>query len=236
MYQILKLEELKYLPFNRPTKQSHINALAKSINKWGFQGVLRVVKTKLFSGIDEYYLADSQHTCKALLFLGYKEAMCSITTMENYSDIVSYVATLNTSSKVWNFRNFVEAFSYMIPSYKTILTFSEKYLISELVSSMILGEPSNVKSGKFEIARNNCEEEAKMLKEARLLTSTKKAWFDRAFIKFIRDIENYNHEYFMSVLLLNNKEFKIIPDNENDTVKLLKRLYIENKTINKVTA
>ncbi len=113
---------LNHLPFNR--KFSVRNDLIESMNKNGFviSRLLDLIKTDIFTGKMELFIADGQHRALTASFLNidfYGAVTKTIkrkdyeTVEEAKKEIVEYVATLNSGQKPWKTINYVESYAYL---------------------------------------------------------------------------------------------------------------------------
>lgn len=89
---------------NRKPKESHIKKLVYSFETFKTAGVIiKIIKTKAFSGVTEYVIADGQHSLIGCIRLGLPYSV-QLLEMEhdNKENIRNYIAALNNIKKGWN--------------------------------------------------------------------------------------------------------------------------------------
>ena len=153
-------KKLHYLPFNRSYYVR--NDLITNMNRFGFSVPIILVMIKLFDGITKIFVIDGQHRCATAQYLGipvnailYTQEERNIETM---TDLVEFVASMNSSAKPWNLMDYAQVYNYLnYPEYKTLITVtnSSPYKIST-ISNMLAGFRSSrgsasnkIKDGSF---------------------------------------------------------------------------------------
>lgn len=104
-----ELENLSNNPFkyNRPTTKSHIKSMLQSVNKWG---VLRDPVLAKVAKSGKTYIADGQHLIKAVLSSKNQSKLdCVLVDVENEQELIYLIADLNTSSKSWSDKQFLDS-------------------------------------------------------------------------------------------------------------------------------
>lgn len=145
---------------NREVAPSQANKLSKSMLKMGNLRAIIVVKMKYKSNIYKYYILDGQHLYTALLSLKASEIPVVEVSVESIPSLVEKIAMLNSSSKAWQLKDYVIAWSNIHNDYNTLLELQQKYdleysMISAICTGVDMksGTPGSsiIKSGKFRI-------------------------------------------------------------------------------------
>jgi len=146
------------VPFNRAIGAKHVEALKRSINKWGTGGrKIICVKLKLFDKKYLLYIIDGQHFFQALTTLNLPieyEVNEIITSKEQ---LVEYISDLNSSSKAWITADYVKAWSYFNPSYLSLIELFNSYnityvdLVSVCMNTGRTKAKSHILKGRFKI-------------------------------------------------------------------------------------
>lgn len=128
--QILKTDDYEifsFLNLNRTINSKHVRKIRRSISIWGFFGTILVIKTDLFEGVTKNYIIDGQHRFKALEDLGYPIRYEIIDReFKTKAEIVSLIASLNSSSKSWALRDYMTAWGELGRSNYLIIQDKEK--------------------------------------------------------------------------------------------------------------
>ena len=159
--QLMKANSNKGFSFllgvNRAVIPSHVTKMAESVQKIG---ITRPVTVAYFDyqGVKDYYIIDGQNLYHALLRLG-SDIPYRVIEVHNEQDMVEKIALLNTSSKTWSIQDYVTAWGYIKPDYKTLQHLHNVYdLELGALASLLygyIGMSCNVlrviKRGEFEI-------------------------------------------------------------------------------------
>lgn len=149
-------DKIKFLPFNRSFKVRQ--DLVAKMNLYGFTVPVILIETDLISGKMETFVADGQHRFITARFLSIPiVAELLPLKFKEVSEIVSFVASLNSTHKSWEVQDYVDAYAYL--GYKEYVTLNKvtkasPYSVST-ISSLLNGYRSRgttaegVKEGIF---------------------------------------------------------------------------------------
>lgn len=133
--------KLKHLPFNREFR--YRDDLASKMNTYGFQGAILLIETDLISGKKELFVADGQHRALTANRLGipFYGTLNTEIEFKSISDIVLFVASLNSTQKKWSADDYIRAYCYLnFKEYKTLVKIKQGCPFSSTtVASMLLG-------------------------------------------------------------------------------------------------
>lgn len=111
-------KKLNFLPFNRDFKVR--NNLVDSINQFGFQVPILLVKTDVITGTEELYVVDGQNRAVTAEYLDktFYGVLDNTLIFQSKSELVQYVAKLNSTQVKWSAANYVHAYTYLgFPEY-----------------------------------------------------------------------------------------------------------------------
>jgi hypothetical protein len=157
---------------NREVAASQANKIAKSMLKMGNLRAIVVVKLKYKSKTSKYYILDGQHLYTALLSLKVTEIPVVEISVDSVPSLVEKIAMLNSSSKSWQLKDYVIAWSNIHEDYVTLLNLQKTYdlefsMISAICTGVDMksGIPGSqtIKSGKFRI--KNLEQSTRKLED-----------------------------------------------------------------------
>ncbi len=186
---------------NRDTNETHIKKLMESFVQYGTGGVVvTIVKTSAFSGKNELYTADGQHTIIALERLGMSATVIIVRLVEDTPlKVTQYISTLNNNAKAWSTNNFLSAFaSNGITEYKKMSNFKAEhgFTITDLLY-IFLGnggakENKLFKSGtmKFIDEKDSTKLMNAVVKVMNVIPN--KAYCRRSLYKVMRVAKDYN--------------------------------------------
>ena len=135
-------EALRYnhLPFNR--NYGYRKDLAASMNVWGVQGVIVVIKTSVFTGKLEYYILDGQNRLATAMQLGLTvEAMIIDQEFMSVGEIVKFLAAMNSTQVKFQPEDYVSIWSYLgREDYKKLTSMNRNAQLSiTTVAAMLYG-------------------------------------------------------------------------------------------------
>jgi hypothetical protein len=154
------LHRIEFLPFNRKIKIRK-DLLAK-MNKYGFNGTILVIETKLFGGKSRIFVLDGQHRLHCAMFLNIPvKAEFAVYEPTSIADLVTFVASLNTTQKPWTVEDFVDTYCYLnLQDYVQLSTIKAETPYSmNAVASLLAGVrsragmSSRIKDGVFKITQ-----------------------------------------------------------------------------------
>lgn len=154
--------KLNHLPFNR--NFSVRQDLIDKMNLYGFNSPLHLIETDLIDGKLKKWLVDGQHRAITAAFLDITFTGIVVDVkFKSISEIVHYVASLNSAQKPWSAINYVESYNFLgYKEYNTLLTVKNScpYTI-ETISCMLAGHRTSghtsksIKNGTFVVNHFN---------------------------------------------------------------------------------
>jgi len=210
---------------NREIKPHHVSTMAMSIEKMGL--IRPVVVAELsYKGKKGLYIVDGQHLYFALLRLNMPIPYVTI-TINNDMELVEKLALVNNSSKAWTLIDYIQAWSYIQPTYKTLIKHFNVYDLELSIIALILhGRSENIsrvlKTGKFKV--NNEEKSIKLmdyttdlLKIVPRLDRASNRRLVNSYIMFVNDkYDTYDHKKFISYLKKNMARLEFINASDDD--------------------
>lgn len=148
--------KLNHLPFNR--KFSVRQDLINKMNTYGFTCPIFLIETDLIDGKKKKWLVDGQHRAVTAAFLNIPfYAIVIDHKFNSISEIVHFVASLNSAQKPWSAINYVESYNFLnYPEYNILLTIKNSCPYSiETISSLLAGHRrsgwtiTHLKNGTF---------------------------------------------------------------------------------------
>ena len=212
--QILLINLLKFLPFNRSVDLKHITSLLNSMLEFSILRTPVIVKTKLF-GKPEYYIVDGQNMVSALIKADHKDAKCILIESDDMVHIIETIARLNNTVLLWKIDNYVDAYCYMPgkEDYKLLKVHHLSTGFNYTVSSKILsGNTGGIKNGSFKINCSDADVVTKNLIEISSLFNTNNSKFMLAYVTFVRGTKNYDHKKFIQLAAKAKDTFPILHD------------------------
>jgi hypothetical protein len=225
------------ISLNRRIVPAQVTKLAQSINK---MGVIRpiVVAEFTYLGKKGLYIIDGQHLYHALLRNNMDFPYVEI-KIDGDRDLVEKIALLNSSSKSWTLLDYIQAWTFVNPHYKTLMKYFNTYdleilqiasiLHSNKVSVMADSNISKViKNGEFNVIN-----EQKCIELFDCITDTLKIiprmdrmsnkTFVSAYVDYYNSTKDYDHEQFLEFLENNIKELKFVTIDKDTLANFLKR-------------
>ena len=156
--KINRLNKVYFLPTgNRPISPNHVTKIADSIRKWGVLRPLIVIETDVVDGTLKQYIVDGQHTFHALnrLSLEIPFILCD-RKFKSWKEIIEIISDLNTSSKGWILKNFIESWATINDEYKILATFLDRFDFEASFTASVLANKlihhsinKKIKNGTF---------------------------------------------------------------------------------------
>ena len=149
-----------FLPFNRDA--SATKKLAASMNVNGFTQPLMLIKTDLIDGVMRMYVADGQHRALTALSIGIPfRGELLPNTFARREEIVTFVASHNSSQLPWSVTDYVRAFASVGSSeYLKLIDIKKKTTFTFTTLATMLSSASHrssvndpLKNGLFRIDR-----------------------------------------------------------------------------------
>jgi len=153
LIETTRYELLQLLPFNRDIVPTHVQRMAASIQKTG--NVLREVIVVRINF--EYFVADGQHLNFALQQL-HLPVRCKLIDAKNEEEALSIVTILNSTSRNWGIKNFVEGWANFNKDVKTLMKLKKDFSLTyTTIGALLVNGTSTlakktIANGTFKIA------------------------------------------------------------------------------------
>jgi len=138
---------LHYLPMNREVNSKHVQSMVDSINIMGIIRPVVLCETNCVDGIKKKYILDGQHLVNACQRLNIAIPYVIIPVNDEL-DIVHKMGMLNSTSKSWTLKDYVNAYKMFKPDYMTLFKYHNLYNLSYSELAVILGLKTSYDSGK----------------------------------------------------------------------------------------
>jgi uncharacterized protein with ParB-like and HNH nuclease domain len=205
--------KLSYLPFNR--KYQVRQDLFDSMNKFGFTVPIILVESAIY-GKKEIYVADGQHRLTTAMYLEIDAYGVIVdTTLNNVSDLVKFVASLNSAQKEWTLQDYVNSYAYLnLHDYVELLRIKNTTPYSvNLIANLLVGIRKNggvsesVKNSTFKI--NHKENALNTLSLAAMLSKYEKVTGRMLLaLNYVSSLREFNQEIFVEKFKENAKKVK----------------------------
>lgn len=225
---------------NRSIIPSHVSKIAASLTNMGITRPVTVSEISFLTGAPVKYIIDGQHLYYALIRLGWDVPYSEITVKDNL-DLTEKLALLNTSSKSWSMKDYIQVWTNVKKDYKTLSQYHNTYDIELTQLAEILMEGSCkytqggsvvsriIKRGDFVINDEplavfllNCVTDA--LKVVGRMDRASNKLFISSFISLVNNTPNYVHSNFMTNLKANKDKFRLATLDPEEYKKLLKSI------------
>lgn len=235
--QTSKVKLLILAGINRPIILNHVSNLAESVKKIG---VIRpvVIAYITFLPIKGWYIIDGQHLERALSRLNVDLPTLEI-KIKDEVDLIEKIALLNSSSKSWQMKDYVVAWSYLSVHFKRLLEYHDTYdmdisVLASILSGMMgrTGSVINnhIKRGTFVIIKETKNKKVlDELTEARGFaprsTRFDSKYFCTEYLSYRVKIGNdYNHSLFLAKLKDNRDKIILASQRKDELVKVFQSL------------
>lgn len=224
--QILDKDSSKGFKFmegiNREIKPAQVTLLAKSVGK---KGILRpvIVADLYFNGLSGTYIIDGQHLFFALMCENLDIPYIKI-EVKDAEELVDCTALLNSTSKSWMLKDYIQVWSFIRPDYKKLSHYFNQYDLEVQTVAAILnnknassgGINANIKNGTFLV-----KDEAKAVKTLDYITDVLKCvprmdrmsnkFFVGAYIEFLtQNAASYDHKKFCTYLKTHKQKLTFV--------------------------
>ena len=214
--QILDKDSSKGFKFmegiNREIRPAQVTVLAKSISK---MGILRpvIVADLYFNGLNGTYIIDGQHLFFALMRENLDIPYIKI-EIKDAEELVERTALLNSSSKSWMLKDYVQIWSFIRPDYKKLSHYFNQYDLEMQTIASVLNNKSASGGGANTIIKNGTftvKDESRAIKTLDYVTDVLKCvprmdrisnkFFVGAYIEFLtQNTASYDHKKFCTYL------------------------------------
>jgi hypothetical protein len=221
---------------NRTVDETQVKKLMDSFSTYGTASTkITIVKSKAFSGKDELFTADGQHTMVAATRLGLGVNVFVVRLAEDTPlNVTKYIAALNNNSKAWSTNNFLTAFANNgIYEYKKLADVKIQHglTITDLLY-IYLGGGSTKENKMFKNGTLNFIDEADSDKLLMAVVKVKnvipnKAYVRRSLYKMMRMTNDYDK--FAKAIIVAANALKVaqskFSENEAEFTEHLVRIY-----------
>jgi hypothetical protein len=230
--QILDKDSSKGFKFmegiNREIKPAQVTLLAKSIGK---MGILRpvIVADLYFNGLNGTYIIDGQHLFFALMRENLDIPYIKI-EIKDAEELVERTALLNSSSKSWMLKDYVQVWSFIRPDYKKLSHYFNQYDLEMQTIASVLNNRNASSGGANSIIKNGTfvvKDESKAVRTLDYITDVLKCvprmdrmsnkFFVGAYIEFLtQNATSYDHKKFCTYLKSHKQKLTFVNgDKEN---------------------
>lgn len=220
---------------NRAIIPAQVTKLAESIRK---MGVVRpvVVADLYFQGLNGRYIIDGQHLYFALMRENYDIPYIKI-DIKDEEQLVGYTALLNSSSKSWQLKDYIQVWSFICPDYKKLSYYFNKYDLEVQTVAAILanknagggGINSVIKNGTFKVKN---EDKAKkvldyvtdVLKIVPRMDRFSNRLFVGAYVEYVtHNFSEYNHDKFINYLKTHSKQLTFVNGDKDNILSFFNK-------------
>jgi ParB-like nuclease domain len=224
---------------NRPVVPSHVTRMAKSIERMGVIRPVVVAKADFLGVKDALYIVDGQHLFHALLRLGFDIPYTEINVYDHI-DLVDNISLLNSSSKSWSMRDYIQAWSSISDDYDKLQNYFNIYdielqqlaeILMENSSNARAGGNSNItrviKKGQFSIEDEDLgvsllNKATDAMKVIPRLDRSSNRMFISSYVNFVTTEKDYDHSVFLKALTANKDKFRLATQDPDEFKKLFK--------------
>jgi hypothetical protein len=212
--EILDIEKLHRLPFNREVKMNHVTSLLNSMNEFGILRLPVIIRTNVFGKLKDYII-DAQHMVSALIKADQKTIQCIVVEENDIHKIIKTMAVLNNTASIWKLDDYVNAFAHMPgkEAYKFLKIHHLSTGFNYSVSAKILsGTETNIKKGTFKINCSDADDITSKVIEISSIFNINNSKFQKAVVQFLRSTKELNYKKFLQTLAKNKQTFPICHD------------------------
>lgn len=225
---------------NRPIVPGQVTKLAKSVENMGILRPVVVAVLNFITGKPVTYIIDGQHLYHACLRLNIEVPYTTIAIKDDL-DMISKLALLNTSSKTWTIKDYIQVWGYKLHDYVELNKYLNIYDIELMQLAEILQDNTcsyklgsipaskHIKSGTFKINDReraifliNCITDA--LKIVPRMDRSSNKFFIASYVSFINTVSGYDHKRFLANLVKNKDKFVLSTQDAEEYKKLFKTL------------
>ena len=210
------------LPMQRPTLSKHTQELVESIRILGNTRQVICCKVDFFTGSKLTYVIDGDHlldSCRREQ-IPVRYEYVEVTDKE---DLIRKMAYYNNSSKAWQLRDYINAFSFCNPDYSTLQSYMGLYNLEALMIASICNNSNTynavvtssakIKNGEFKINNPKAEEMCKAFSDLFIKIGNADRWVKKQFLNvFIQAYDKYNHKDTLANIEKHIKTIKVMSD------------------------
>lgn len=228
LFNVKILEKLAKIGFkflegiNRAIIPAQVTLLATSVQK---MGIIRpiVVAYLDFSGLKGWYIIDGQHLYFALLRLNMDIPYVEI-EIKNEEELVEKTALLNSSSKSWQLKDYIQIWSFIRPDYKKLSHYFNQYdLEVQTIASILSGRNAGsggvnsvIKRGTFKVKNEDRAVQildfvTDVLNIVPRMDRMSNKFFVGAYVEYVtQNFSTYNHTRFCNYLKKNSEKLTFV--------------------------
>jgi len=210
------------LPMQRPTLSKHTQELVESIRILGNTRQVICCKVDFFTGSKLTYVIDGDHlldSCRREQ-IPVRYEYVEVTDKE---DLIRKMAYYNNSSKAWQLRDYINAFSFCNPDYSTLQRYMGLYNLEALMIASICNNSNTynavvtssakIKNGEFKINNPKAEEMCKAFSDLFIKIGNADRWVKKQFLNvFIQAYDKYDHKDTLANIEKHIKTIKVMSD------------------------
>jgi len=210
------------LPMQRPTLSKHTQELVESIRILGNTRQVICCKVDFFTGSKLTYVIDGDHlldSCRREQIPVRYEYVEVI----NKDDLIRKMAYYNNSSKSWQLKDYIHAFSFSNPDYVTLQSYMGLYNLEALMIASICNNSNTynaiatssakIKNGEFKINNPKAEEMCKAFSDLFIKIGVADRWVKKQFLNvFIQAYAIYDHKQTLANIDKHIKAIKVMSD------------------------
>ena len=210
------------LPMQRPTLSKHTQELVESIRILGNTRQVICCKVDFFTGSKLTYVIDGDHlldSCRREQ-IPVRYEYVEVTDKE---DLIRKMAYYNNSSKAWQLRDYINAFSFCNPDYSTLQRYMGLYNLEALMIASICNNSNTynavvtssakIKNGEFKINNPKAEEMCKAFSDLFIKIGNADRWVKKQFLNvFIQAYDKYDHKDNLANIEKHIKTIKVMSD------------------------
>jgi hypothetical protein len=207
---------------NRAIIPAQVTLLATSIQ---LMGIIRpvVVAYLDFAGLKGWYIIDGQHLYFALLRLNMDIPYVEI-EIKNEEELVKKTALLNSSSKSWQLKDYIQIWSFIRPDYKKLSYYFNQYdLEVQTIASILSGRNAGsggvnsvIKNGTFKVKNEDRAVQildfvTDVLNIVPRMDRISNKFFVGAYVEYVtQNFTTYNHTRFCNYLKKNSEKLTFV--------------------------
>jgi len=210
------------LPMQRPTLAKHTQELVESIRKNGNTRQVICCKVDFFTGTKLTYVIDGDHLLDCCRREGIP-VRYEYVEVASKEDLIRIMACYNNSSKSWQLKDYIHAFSFSNPDYVTLSEYMGLYNLECLMIAAICNNgtsynsvfagSSKIKNGEFKINNPKAAEMCKAFSDLFIKIGVADRWVKKQFLSvFIQAYATYDHKKTLANIEEHIKTIKVMSD------------------------
>ena len=223
VFETTDYDALHLLEFNRKINKAQVKKLVKTMKKWGFIGVLIVVRTNAIDGVWRYYVVDGQHRLAAARQLNLAVRF-TVIELDSKEEINEFIKDMNVTGTNWGGTTFLSSYAGLGRyEYLKIDRVQKEtgFQLTPLLEAYLFDSNQNAyRDGTMKFPNEEQSDRiiAQMVDLNQYLPN--KGFCRRAVVKVMRN-EKYNHEKMTQAIKYYINTLGKITENERDLKDLL---------------